>query len=388
FTCLLALEAQAAEWRIDPSIRLRTGYNDNITLTSGDNEAASSEITLKPSVKFSRNTANSSLSGTVGLNLRRFPDESGLDDDNANLRLSATKSLEHHDFGLDVDFIKDTTLDTELDETGLVFGRTDRTRQSLRPNWSWRFSERTNASLSYTYNDVDYDDNNNGYVDYLSHSGQLSLNRSLNERAIGSLIVSQTLTDSDNDVLSRVTNLQAGVRYQFSESVSGTLFAGARRTTTKFSRVFFVSNTIPIPVTTKVDDDGTVFSGSLTKKTERGSHGITLSRDVSSSVSGRLIEVTRAGLSNDYRFSERLRGTLGVNFYNSKSTSDASTINNLDREYYTISPGLHWKLSQFWAASVDYRYKKQINEGNSNDAVQNAFYLNLTYNWPRFAWSR
>ncbi|MEE9493706.1 MAG: hypothetical protein V3W04_10065, partial [Gammaproteobacteria bacterium] len=221
FTCLLALEAQAAEWRIDPSVRLRTGYNDNITLTTGNNEAASSEITLKPSVKFSRNTADSSLSGTAGLNLRRFPDESGLDDDNANLRLSATKSLEHHDFGLDVDFIKDTTLDTELDETGLVFGRTDRTRQSLRPNWSWRFSERTNLSLSYTYNDIDYDDNNNGYVDYLSHSGQLSLNRSLNERAIGSLIVSQTLTDSDNDVLSRVTNLQAGVRYQFSESVSG-----------------------------------------------------------------------------------------------------------------------------------------------------------------------
>ena len=385
---LLAASVQAAEWRIDPTLRFRTGYNNNITLTTQADKPSSAEISFQPNAKFSRNTEVSSISGTVGANLRRFPEENGLNDDNFNFTIDAFRGLQRNDFRLGLDFIKDTTLETELESTGLVFGRTDRSRQSINPDWTWRFNESTHLNANYTYSAVDYDANSQGYVDSRSHTAQLSLNRALNERSTISLIANQTLTKNDNNVLSRSTNLQLGYRYNLSETISASLSAGARKSTTKYSRDFFLAQVIPFTQQIKVDETGSVFSASVSKTVERGRHALNLSRDIQNSISGRLIEVTTAGSDNSYRFSDRLSAALNFDYYQSHSTSDVSTIENIDREYYTISPGLNWKLSRLWTISSNYHFKKQTSNNSEHSAIQNSFAINLTYQWPRIAISR
>ncbi len=379
---------QAAEWRIEPTLRFQSGYNNNITLTPSADKPASAEISFQPALKFSRNTATSSVSGTLQANIRRFSEEEGLNDENFNFNVDTFKSFQQHDFRLGVGFIKDTTLETELEETGLFFGRTGNVRQSLSPSWSWRFNERTSARLSYDYNQVDYDENPQGYVDSTSHTGQLSLSRVIDERTSLSLSFSQTLTDNENDVLSRFSNLQTGFEYNLNETLRMSFSAGARRTTTKFSRQFFLANVIPFSQQVKAEDNGSIFSTSLTKTTERSTHALVINRNISNSVSGRLIEVTRAGTNHSYHFSNRLSGSLNFDLYESLSTNDTSSIENIKREYYTISPGVNWKLSKYWTLSGNYQFKKQTNNNSGVNAIQNSLAIYLNYHWPRIAISR
>ncbi len=47
-----AASVRAAEWKIDPTLRLQGGYNDNIRLTT-DDEVSSAEATFSPSAIFS-----------------------------------------------------------------------------------------------------------------------------------------------------------------------------------------------------------------------------------------------------------------------------------------------------------------------------------------------
>jgi Tfp pilus assembly protein PilF len=67
----------------------------------------------------------------------------------------------------------------------------------------------------------------------LMHMGQHERAREHFENAIkiNPASVSRTQSDNDNDVKSTNTSLQGGASYRFSETLSGSLFAGARRTT-------------------------------------------------------------------------------------------------------------------------------------------------------------
>ena len=384
----------AAEWKIDPTIQFRAGYNDNVTLRI-DDEISSAEATLSPSAIFSVETPESGLSGDLRFDFRRFEDDSNLDDNNVRFLTSSYRRMERSELGLDVDFIKDTTLDSQLENTGLVLDRVTRYRINVGPNWTYNMDERTQARFGYNYSDVRYNNTGEtGFVDFHSHSGQASLQRVLNERLIGSITLVHSQSSNDNQVDSKNTSLQIGGSYQFSETLSASLFAGVRRTKADFSQ----SSLIPIfagdviigfiPLTEDVSrsDWGYTFSGSLTKEFLRGQTSLSSSRDISNDVNGVPIEVTRVIWSNLYRFSETLSGSLNLWFSNTESNNDARS--SLNRDYYTIEPGLHWDFQQFWRISGSYRYSKQTFDNTGDDAAQNAAYLTLTYRWPRMAISR
>jgi hypothetical protein len=303
--------------------------------------------------------------------------------------------MERSELGLDLDFIKDTTLDSQLEATGLVLDRVDRRMINIGPSWTYNLDERTNARFGYTYSDVKYDDTDEtGYVDFHINSGEASLQRVLNERTEASITLSHSQTDNDNDVRSKNTNLQGGASYRFSETLSASLFVGVRRTEADFSQ----SSLIPIflgdtligfrPLTEDVSrsDWGSTYSGSLTKDFLRGQTALSASRAISNDINGIPIEVDRLRWDNLYRFSETLSAELDLSFYQSETGNDARS--SLNREYYQIAPRFNWDFQQFWRISGSYRYRKQTFDDTSDDATQNAAYLTLTYRWPRMAVSR
>ena len=388
-----AASVDAAEWKIDPTIRFRAGYNDNIRM-SIDDEISSAEATLSPSALFSVATPESGLSGDLRFDFRRFEDDSNLDDNNVRFLTSSYHRMERSELGLDVDFIKDTTLDSQLENTGLVFDRVTRYRINVGPNWTYNLDERTNARFSYKYSDVRYNNTDTGFVNFHVNSGQASLQRTLNERAVASITLSYNQTSNDNQVDTNNTNLQGGGSYRFSETLSASLFAGVRSTEADFSQTtqipIFSGDTIigfvPLNENVSRSDWGYTFSGSLTKDFLRGQTGVSASRDVSFDVNGIPIEVTRLNWNNLYRFSETLSGNLDLDFYRSETSNNAR--NNLNRDYYTLEPKFNWDFRQFWTISGSYRYRKQTFDNTGDDATQNAAYLTLIYQWPRIAVSR
>jgi len=389
-----AAGVHAAEWKIDPTIEFRVGYNDNINLTI-DDEASSAEARLSPSAVFSVATPTSGASGNLRFDFRRFESDSDLDDNNVRFITSSYHRLERSELGLDLDFIKDTTLDSQLANTGLVLDRVDRRLINIGPSWTYNLDERTNARFGYTYNDVKYDDSDEtGFVDFHINSGEASLQRVLNERTVASITLSHSQSNNDNDVESKNTNLQGGASYRFSETLSASLFVGVRHTKADFSQSslipIFVGDIIigfiPLNEDVSRSDWGNTFSGSLTKDFLRGQTGLSASRDISNDINGVPIEVARVRWNNLYRFSETLSANLNLEFYRSETNNNAR--DDLNRDYYQIEPRFNWDFQQFWRISGSYRYRKQTYDNTGDDATQNAAYLTLTYRWPRIAVSR
>jgi len=270
-----------------------------------------------------------------------------------------------------------------------------RYRVNVGPNWSYNLDERTTARFSYTYSDVQYNNTGeNGFVNFNTNSGQASLQRVLNERAVASTTLSYSQNSNDNQVDTKNINLQGGGSYRFSETLSGSLFAGVRGTETDFSQtsqvpIFsgdIIIGFIPLNEDVTRSNWGYTFSGSLTKGFLRGQTGVSASRNISFDVNGIPVEVTRLDWNNLYRFSETLSGNLDLRF--NQSETDNNARNSLNREYYTLEPKFNWIFKQFWSISGSYRYRKQTFDDTSDDATQNAAYLTLTYDWPRIAVSR
>lgn len=384
---------RAAEWEIDPTLRFRVGYDDNLLL-SIDDEISSAEATFSPSAIFSAATPTSGARGRVGFDFRRFEDNSNLDDNNSKFEVDSFHAFERSRLGLDLGFVKDTTLDSQLEATGLAFDRVRRQSINVSPNWTYAFDERTRMSANYGYRDVQYKNaGRSGFVDFTLNSAQVSLTHVLNERTTASITVSGTKSDNDNGVDSTNTNLQGGASYQFNETLSASLFVGVRRTKVDFAQnspiILRSGNTIiVIPRTQSVStsDWGSTFSAGITKTFLRGETALSASRDISNDINGEPIEVTRLRATSLYRFTQILSASLNLEFYNSEVNNDAAS--NLNRNYYQIEPTFSWALKKFWSLSGSYRYRKQTFDDISDDATQNAAYLTLTYRWPRIAVSR
>ncbi|MGW8310073.1 MAG: hypothetical protein ACWGNB_03315 [Thiogranum sp.] len=386
----------AAEWSAEPTLNFEAGYDDNIRMST-DDKVSSAFGTLSPRALFSVKTPNSGASGSARFDFRRYEDDSNLDDNNSYFDLDLYHNRERSRLGLGLGFTRDTTLDSQLEATGLVFDRVRRQRIDARPNWTWGLDERTQLGISYTYSDVEYKNaGGTGLVNFSLNSGQLFLNRAVNERTSASLSLSSTRSDNDNDVKSTNTTIRGGGSYRFSETLSTSLSVGLRYTEVDFSQttlipVFIPGNPTPIGFLqnqrdVSKSDSGYVFSGSLTKTFLRGEVTLSASHDISNDINGTPLKVSRLGLSNLYRFSETLSGRLLLGLYNTESGNGiGQTIN---RNYYTVTPSMSWNFAQFWSLSGSYRYRLQTFDNSSDDAIGNAVYLTLIYRWPKIAVSR
>ncbi len=385
--------ASAAEWKIDPTVKLKVGYNDNIRM-GADDELSSPVVILSPSATFSVATPRSGTRGDLRVNFRRFTEESDLDDDNIYFRTHTYHRLERSTLGLDADFVRDTTLDSQLDDTGVVLGRVKRHRYNLGPSWTWNYDERTNLLFGYDYSNVKYEGgSSSGFVDFHTNTFRTSMQHALNERTTVSTTLSYRRTSNDNKVDTTNTNLQAGGSYRFSETLSANLFGGLRHTRAEFSQnsqvPIFDGDTIigfrPVRSDESQSDWGYTFSGGVDKSFLRGRSSLSASRSINNSINGVPIEVTRAGLKNLYRFSETWSTELNLAAYRSQTSADAR---NGNRKYYQVEPKVNWQFRQFWRLSGSYRYRKQTFDNTGDDATQNVAYLTLTYLWPRIAVSR
>ncbi|HFD80743.1 MAG TPA: hypothetical protein ENK05_10190 [Gammaproteobacteria bacterium] len=383
----------AAQWAIDSGISLFGGYDDNVRLRRHNTES-SARARISPSTTFSVATPRSGSSGTVRIDVDRYESDSNLNTEMFYVTNNSFYNMERSRAALGLRFVKDTTLNSQLEDTGVVLQRKNRKSYIASPTWRYNLNQRTSLDLGYSFTFVDYSaSEETGLVDYQSNNFQVSLGRILNQRSTGSVTVGFTTTGNDVNTDSTYAYFQGGGSYEFSETLNASAFAGVRRTETKFKERIFVGfdpndNPLfePVGETISNSDWGGTFSASLNKKFLRGDTGLTASRNISNSTSGILINVTRVTLKNTYRFSERLSSGLTLQYYHSKSSNAAAT--NLNRDYYTVNPSLTWRFTRAWRLSASYRYRVQTYDEGGGNATQNVAYLTLHYQWPRIAVSR
>jgi hypothetical protein len=416
---LLALSqsVQAAEWSVEPRISARSGYNDNIRLTTGDHDSVW-EADVTPAVKFGVEKENQGLFGNADVSIRRFYGGSGanssslLDREDYHFNVNSYHRTERNDFGANIEITQDSTLDSELDVTGQVIeNRATRLSTILNPSWTRKLNEKTRLELEYQFNRVEYSDEvgQNNLVNYDFNTVSAALLRNFTPLTQGTLSTSATRYKPETGLNSDIYALQVGLTRQHSETLSTSWLAGWRNTrsdTLVPTGVCFpdASASFPKcppgppvnnPVQTGTNKDetsntGATYAVSITKTLERGSLGASLSRIATPSGEGQLLDTTRLALTGEHRFTELLRSRLTVEYYERDTIVNASGSRNSDtntRNYFRIRPGITWQWQREWLLSGEYQYAEN-EQTNGGTATQNSVYLTLIYRPTKIFTSR
>jgi len=411
-TLIIPISVSAAEWSAEPSISLRTGYNDNIRLTAVPHDSVW-ETDLSPAVKFGVAKENQGLTGDAGFAIRRFTGGSGADSgsvlnrEDYHLLSNAFHKTLRGSIKVNLDYIQDSTQDSELDETGnSVKDLATRDKLTLGPSWSRLLTELTRLDLTYQYSNVEYsDDPGANLVDYKYNVTSASLLHQFTPRIQGTLAAGYSNYKPDTDFDSSTVTLQVGLTTNISETLLASVLAGQRQTTSDSSigtgfcigaipGATFPSCTggIPVPTgtaKTQVDTSSPVYSASITRTLETGSLSAALSRTSSPGANGELLDRTRLVLSGVYKLTETFRSSLRIEYTENETIVNRAgfTPDQGKETFFRVTPRASWHWRREWELAGEYQYASN-EDVNTNKATRNALYVTLTY-WPaRMAISR
>ncbi len=430
--------AQAVEYSALPSVTLEETYSDNIRLSRELQETATATI-LTPRLSLAARTATWQLGTDLRWRAARYHGIEGLDADDRTANLFSQIQTERNGLQIGASKSRDSILDSEtLDaDTGLVTAQAFRITDSATASWIWSITEKDQFKLGYQYADVAYKDSRDSTVtglrDYTQNGPTASLTHQLSERSRVSLLAGSSLfnipeLNSSNigvnipayadgvnllvpipnpNVLkyeSRTNNLQAGIDYKFSETLSGSLSVGKRKTDSKGVTEYCTSTDQPpfgviLPpgtypahcLTANIVNEtnetrGSVYSGNFTKSFAASNLTGRVERAVDPSGSGALIQRDTLNLGMDWSRTERLIFLLSARGDKIRAI-EGDTV-SVDRNQYFVQPGLQWRLAQDSRLTLAYQYKYLWYLSATEAAKANNVTLSFNHAWRRRSVSR
>lgn len=383
---------------MESSVALRTEYDDNINLTAEPHSAVWG-LLLAPEVKFSGATEALKVTGGLRASFNRYFGQSGLDSVDHAVSVHTTYKAERDLFGADVESVRDSTLVSELLQTGVVQARRERNRLTAAPSWSHYVTENTALTASYGYTDVRYaDTRDTSLIDYREQQASVGVLTNLSER--DTLAVSgyydwyETIPRTFD---AKTYGLQAKYDRAFSETLRGTLAIGARNTnSTQSSNALVCSGPVlfglcvgSLERLTVVESDrstGYTFLAGIDKKFETAQVGAQLSREIYPTGIGALVQTDRLGATWQQQLSPTLDFFVDASIYQTRYVG--SFVTGSDSRYYRIEPRLTWRFTDNWTLLGGYSYGHVQYQQSSPSATANVVYLVVSYTWPKLSVSR
>lgn len=377
-SCLLAATgAQAAESMLIPEISIKQTYNDNINFSTTE-EKNDLILTVTPILRWNSQTERTGITANVEMDVIRYSKEHNFDEVNQKYSLGYDfRATELLGLNLNGSLIKDTTLDTEMEETGLVLKRSNRDFYNIKPGLSWYMTEKTRLNLTCAYTSAEY--GASGYSDYNIYDGTLELVHTLSKE--GATVSAQGgYTHSDYET-SNVDNyrLYLGLSYPFTQKLKLTAWAGARYTKSEYE----VADFIKYRLVKKTESDrnwGGLGYLSLTRAFTEGSVSVGINRDITSSGLGETIEQDSATLDIDYRFTQFITGRFNGSLSRSKSESE---YRDTDQELYHLRPSLSWQIAERVLAELSYQYSKTEYKNIDTNGDRNIIFLRFRIYWEK-----
>ena len=392
----LALPVQAAEWTAEPDISLRSGYNDNVLLTTGPHSSVW-ETDLIASTKFGVAKENQGLFGDAGVTVRRFSGGSGredsdlLDREDYFFNTDAYHQTERNTYRGNIDYIRDSTQDSEVDQTGSFTNvYATRIRKTLGASWARTLTEKMSFDLGYQYNDVSFADEGEEaiLIPYKFNMLTASLNYQLTPRTVGIFSSAYSAYKPDSDLDSDTWNFQAGINSAFSETIDLSIMAGYRKTESDSLVLTGFDGGIPITEKDTTKTSGSVYNASITKRLEKGSLSAVISRTTRPDLNGRLLDSNQLRLNGLYRLTAMLQSSLRIQYSENETIvnvfgRDANDtviqeLKNAKTKYFSITPMVSWQFLREWRLAGEYQYAKR-KDRLKNTASRNAVYLTLSY---------
>lgn len=326
--------ANAAEWSVAPLVSWLADHSSNRVLREG--APASESVGAALELPLVRRSETGELRVSSRYHGQRFSDDVLPDVDDVQLLTYARHDFETSRLEFDSEASRQSTLTTELAETGVIRADSNRRTYGAGLNWHVAHSEEHAFDLSAKFQDVDYTGEARrqlvGYRYASLRAGEtftLSSRSSISLTAFGSDLRSERGGAPD-----REHGLMAGYSFAWSERTSISASMGASRRDAGAG-----------------EETGATGDLSWLHRGETTDWNLSLSRGLVPYGLGVLVERDSAQLRVNRQFGPRLRGSVRAGF---ARNSDAGPLLRVDtREYGFTNAELGFALTETWSVSVD-----------------------------------
>ncbi|MCF6205155.1 MAG: hypothetical protein L3J59_16070 [Methylococcaceae bacterium] len=388
----LSSSANAREWYIQPTVNLRAVADDNLRLRTRETEDVAG-FRASFFAKYGTRTETSNIDLTTLLDVVRYWGQENLDREDLDLKVGSNfKITERNQVGLDALYVRDTSITSEQDLTGLTQVQVDREKFNISPHWTYSLSEIQTIQTRYTHEEVTYEKSS---ASFLSSYKTDSINLNYIHQWQDDLQVFVSFTAlqyslTDLDIETDDYSINTGIDYNYSETLSFNAMVGTRYSVNRTgSRVIvsrignlLIPNTIP---GTENSSLGSLFSLGVKKQFESGRFDISYSRSVSPSGSGEFLQADRFKSSGSYSITEHL--SFGISGVISRTTSTDNT-RDTGRTYFSVEPKLNWRLNRQTRLSGGYRYRMQEFDNRNENAVSNSIFMTIDFQWDKLSTNR
>jgi hypothetical protein len=350
---------------------LRGQFDDNVTFRRSD-ELSDYSGMVSPGFTLDYASELLEYKATAVVDVLRYAQEKDFNTEKQRYELDGGYRFAERWRGTgEISFVKDTTLDSQLEETGIVYDRQNRERLRAGAGLFYQLSEVSDTGAEYRYERTNYEEE--GLDDYDYNSFRLSYGRRFNND-LDRIRVEPGYTQGESDD-SDVDGYRLVVRWTrlASETYRVGVALGVRYTTTDF----------------KDDRDtrrnwGGVADINLVKTGESSSIEFGFKSDA-------YFEPSRSEIRQVYRlyggYTRRIfeRLSAGINARVSLSQSDDEDADDDDDVwYFAVDPFLSYRLTENYFLRLGYVYQQEYDKNVEDDERRdrNRISLTLNFNFP------
>jgi hypothetical protein len=364
--------AYCAEVKLNPTCELKEEFNDNVFLTAG-NKKNDFITTITPGLGFSRSSERLNIDLLAGLGWHDYARTSGVAaTDYRYTGQLATKITERDDLGLNAAYIRNTRPDTITASTGLPTTSGSDTYQ-YSGNLSRLLDETTSASLSYSFNQEEYDDP--ASQSRRVHSAGMVFSKDLGEllpRLKGALNTNFSRSlyrNSHNDFYT----VSVGASRSINEQLNINLSAGGQLIRSTFETVSQRSN----------DSWETIGSASLNYSAEQGFGAFSFAHNFTPA-SGQVgaVLTTSFGLSLGRNLSDKSTAQCAASYNLNQADRGQYASRGVDDRALNLTADITYKLSNYFDISLQYTYYTVNNALDNLTVSQNRVMLRAVAKYP------
>lgn len=373
--CVAISNAYAAEWRIEPVLRVAADFDDNPFLsirTDADESVSGYIVEGAANIAYAADRTNFRI--TPLLRSRAYDEDLDLDSDDQFMTMVFNTRTLSTDFRFRGNYSRESTRTAERadadfediedpgdileNDSGRVGIQDRRERIVLSPSVLYRLSNVSSITGRLDYQDVDYDEAFTGILtDYTDARLSLTYSRAFSQR--NTAIIGATYrTYETADNFSSIDGV--GFNIGFDRSLSET---------TRFRAKAGLEDTELIGADNEL---AWVADVSLSRQLETISLLAQYRRSVSASGSGQLGARDSINFNFSRELSDKVTAGLGARIYSTKAVNDTAALFD-NRDYVQLRSQFIWSLSEVFSVEAEYRYtvldREQLGESSNSNEV-------------------
>ncbi|MBW2012086.1 MAG: hypothetical protein JRI32_10795 [Deltaproteobacteria bacterium] len=377
---------------ITPFVALEQEYNDNIFFDD-DDETNDFIATISPGLELIERTERLDTRLSAQINNLIYYDNDELNSVDqyytGRLRYRITPKT---DVSAEAGYTRDSRSDRDIEETGLVLSTATRHQQRYSLSGRYMLSEKTAATLSYAYDQDDFDDSE--FDDSRSHSTNLGFTHNISyliPQTLGRMNLGYARYDFPDSVVDNYT-WTIGASRDFTEILTFLVDFGIRYTRSEIEvqRIETLnsgSTDFFAPWPPKDEEKSTGWGGvgevALSYRGELTDGSLSFFRDVRAA-SGRTGATERTALVFEIgrRITEKLRGNLSTGYYLNNSEGDDFAAEDIDEKTLRFQTRARYEFTKDIALEASYTFTTIRDSEENTTKNRNLVFMRAVFQYP------